>query len=93
MEKRAFMSFRIHNYGDYVVQTMEGDEPGCAGLLLVSIKGPGLPNLRISPDGGSEPLDDEDCPNNGGLIIFGSGKQDRLRLAYPVEAAYSPVGT
>lgn len=92
MEKRAFMSFRTHNYGDYVVQTMEGNESGCAGLLLVSISGPGLPNLRIHPDGGSEPLNDEDCPNNKGMIIFGSGKQNRVRLAWPVEA-YTPIGT
>ena len=89
------MRFQEVLYGDYSITTMYGDEFGCAGYLLVSIVGPGLPSLRLT-ENGAEKLDDEqDGPfpqGEKGIILFGRNKHDRPRLPMNANIAKIVLG-
>jgi len=88
MYNRAIMSFQRISYGPATITTMIGNEPGYCegGRMLVSIAGPGLPNIRVT-DSGIEPLSPDDMPGNGmGVIVFGHSKADRPRLGLDAAA-------
>lgn len=77
---RAHSYFRTVEYGPYIIRLMDGPEVGGVPLL-VSVAGPGLPRVRLTT-AGPVPLTDEDGGPDG-LVLFGSHKWDRPRLAAP----------
>jgi len=77
---RPMSSFRDLEYGPAMIRVMESNEGGIPELMLVSVKAPGLPTVRITRDG-VKPLRSEDEPYPAdGLIIFGNYKEDRPAL-------------
>lgn len=77
---RPMSSFRELVYGPAMIRVMESNEGGLPELMLVSIKAPGLPTVRITRDG-LTPLRPEDEPYPvEGLVIFGNHKEDRPAL-------------
>jgi hypothetical protein len=77
MDTRAYSTFRTVEYGPYIIRVMEGNETGGVPLL-VSVAGPGLPRVRLTPTG-PQPLGPDDLGPDG-LVLFGSHKWDRPRL-------------
>lgn len=84
MESRNILSFRDLVYGPYTIRIMDG----ASAPLLVSIEGPGIPTLRLTPDGPKECTDDLSAPVLDlprGHIVFGSyhGNRPQITPAEP----------
>lgn len=52
-------------------------------VCICDITGPGLPRLRITPEG-AEPDDASDLAENEGRIVFENGPDDDSRMAFPI---------
>jgi hypothetical protein len=77
------VELHIITYGVHRVHYEHEQVFGLPAVCICDITGPGLPRLRITPEG-VEPADASDLPEAEGRIAFVNGTADDLRMAFPI---------
>jgi len=70
-------------YGARRVHYQHDEIFGLPAVCICDITGPGLPSLRITPEG-VEPTNASDLPEGEGRIVFENGTDDASRMTFPI---------
>jgi len=71
------------DYGVHRIDYQHDKIFNLSAVCIWAITGPGLPRLRITPEG-VEPDDASDLPESEGRIVFENGPDDASRMTFPI---------